>query len=31
MGKVSEQVLALVQPIAADFGLEVLEVLYEKK
>lgn len=31
MGKVSEQVLSLVQPIAESFGLEVLEVLYEKK
>lgn len=31
MGKVSEQVLALVQPIAQGFGLEVIEVLYEKK
>lgn len=31
MGKVSEQVLELVQPIAEEFGLEVLEVLYEKK
>ncbi|MDE7454242.1 MAG: ribosome maturation factor RimP [Clostridia bacterium] len=31
MGKVAEQVLALVEPIAKDFGLEVLEVLYEKK
>lgn len=31
MGKVSEQVLALVKPIADDFGLEVLEILYEKK
>ena len=31
MGKVSEQVLALVQPIAETFGLEVIEVLYEKK
>lgn len=31
MGKVSEQVLALVEPIANGFGLEVLEVLYEKK
>ena len=31
MGKVSEQVLALVQPIAEGFGLEILEVLYEKK
>lgn len=31
MGKVSEQVFALVQPIAESFGLEVLEVLYEKK
>ena len=31
MGKVSEQVLELVRPIAEQFGLEVLEVLYEKK
>ena len=31
MGKVSEQVLALVSPIAESFGLEVIEVLYEKK
>lgn len=31
MGKVSEQVFALVEPIAKDFGLEVVEVLYEKK
>lgn len=31
MGKVSEQVFALVQPIAENFGLEVVEVLYEKK
>ena len=31
MGKVSDQVFALVQPIAEGFGLEVLEVLYEKK
>lgn len=31
MGKVSEQVHALVQPIAEGFGLTVLEVLYEKK
>lgn len=31
MGKVSEQVLTLVRPIAESFGLEVLEVLYEKK
>ncbi|MCM1194980.1 MAG: ribosome maturation factor RimP [Firmicutes bacterium] len=31
MGKVSEQVYALVKPIADSFGLEVLEVLYEKK
>ena len=31
MGKVSEQVFALVQPIAESFGLEVIEVLYEKK
>ena len=31
MGKVAEQVMTLVQPIAESFGLEVLEVLYEKK
>lgn len=31
MGKVAEQVLALVEPIAKGFGLEVLEVLYEKR
>jgi len=31
MGKVSEQVYSLVKPIADSFGLEVLEVLYEKK
>ena len=31
MGKVSEQVFALVAPIAESFGLEVIEVLYEKK
>ena len=31
MGKVSEQVQALVEPIARAFGLEVLEVLYEKR
>lgn len=31
MGKVAEQVFALVEPIAKEFGLEVLEVLYEKK
>ena len=31
MGKVSEQVQALVTPIAEGFGLEVIEVLYEKK
>ena len=31
MGKVSEQVMALVQPIAESFGLEVIEVLYEQK
>ena len=31
MGKVSEQVMTLVQPIAQSFGLEVIEVLYEKK
>ena len=31
MGKVSEQVYELVAPIAESFGLEVIEVLYEKK
>ncbi len=31
MGKVSEQVTALVTPIAQSMGLTVLEVLYEKK
>lgn len=31
MGKVAEQVLALVQPIAESMDLHVLEVLYEKK
>ena len=31
MGKVAEQVEALVTPIAESFGLEVVEVLYEKK
>ena len=31
MGKVSDQVFELVQPIAESFGLEVIEVLYEKK
>lgn len=31
MGKVSEQVFQLVAPIAESFGLEVIEVLYEKK
>ena len=31
MGKVSEQVSALVTPIAESMGLTVLEVLYEKK
>lgn len=31
MGKVSDQVFALVDPIAQSFGLIVLEVLYEKK
>ena len=31
MGKVSEQVFDLVVPIAESFGLEVIEVLYEKK
>ena len=31
MGKVSDSVFALVSPIAESFGLEVIEVLYEKK
>ncbi len=31
MGKVAEEVRKLVEPIAAEFGLEVIEVLYEKK
>lgn len=31
MGKVSESVFALVSPIASSFGLEVIEVNYEKK
>lgn len=31
MGKVSDEVYKLVAPIAESFGLEVLEVLYEKK
>ena len=31
MGKVAEQVFELVAPIAKGFGLEVIEVLYEKK
>ncbi len=31
MGKVSDQVFALVQPIADEFGLEILEVTYEKR
>ncbi len=31
MGKVAEQVLTLVQPIAESMNLHVLEVLYEKK
>ncbi len=31
MGKISDQVFQLVQPIAQSFGLEVVEVLYEKK
>lgn len=31
MGKVADQVLALVQPIAESMNLHVLEVLYEKK
>ena len=31
MGKVSDQVFELVAPIAEGFGLEVIEVLYEKK
>ncbi len=31
MGKVSDEVFKLVSPIAENFGLEVIEVLYEKK
>lgn len=31
MGKVSDEVFRLVAPIAESFGLEVIEVLYEKK
>ncbi len=31
MGKVADQVLQLVEPIAQSFGLKVLEVTYEKK
>lgn len=31
MGKVADQVFQLVEPIADGFGLEVVEVLYEKK
>lgn len=31
MGKVSDRVMELVKPIADAYGLEVLEVLYEKK
>lgn len=31
MGKVSESVTALVTPIAEQMGLEVIEVLYEKR
>lgn len=31
MGKVADQVLQLVQPIAESMNLHVLEVLYEKK
>lgn len=31
MGKVSDSVFELVKPIAESFGLEVVEVLYEKK
>ena len=31
MGKVSDQVFDLATPIAQNLGLEVLEVLYEKK
>ena len=31
MGKVSDEVYKLVSPIAESFGLEVIEVLYEKK
>lgn len=31
MGKVSDQVFELVKPIAESFGLEVVEVVYEKR
>lgn len=31
MGKVSEQVMKLVEPIAKEMGLTVLEVTYEKR
>ena len=31
MGKVADEVYKLVLPIAESFGLEVVEVLYEKK
>ncbi len=31
MGKISDEVFRLVEPIAESFGLEVVEVLYEKK
>ena len=31
MGKVADQVFELVAPIAEGFGLDVIEVLYEKK
>lgn len=31
MGKVSDEVFELVSPIAESFGLEVIEVLFEKK
>lgn len=31
MGKVSEQVHSLVEPIASELGLEILEVTYEKR
>lgn len=31
MGKVSDEVFALVAPIASGFGLEVIDVTYEKR